>query len=130
LREPQSNFLEHYHQERKHQGKDNLLLFPVSGPEAGSRGAINCRERLGGLLKYYSHAAQVLSPYGHGPATDISEPCRCSLSKVHSRGIQKSGRTTCEDLHEYHAGWRGGEFEQIHLLFSHVRPATERYLGT
>jgi hypothetical protein len=51
------NFLEHYHQERNHQGKDNLLLFPVSVPEAGSRGAISCRERLGGLLKYYSRAA-------------------------------------------------------------------------
>ena len=52
-----SNFLEHYHQERNHQGKDNLLLFPTSVPEAGSRGAICCRERLGGLLKYYSRAA-------------------------------------------------------------------------
>jgi putative transposase len=52
-----SNFLEHYHQERNHQGKDNLLLFPVTVPEARSRGAIRCRERLGGLLKYYSRAA-------------------------------------------------------------------------
>ena len=24
-----SNYLEHYHQERHHQGKDNLLLFPA-----------------------------------------------------------------------------------------------------
>jgi hypothetical protein len=31
--------------------KDNLLLFPVPVVEAGSRGAICCRERLGGLLK-------------------------------------------------------------------------------
>jgi putative transposase len=52
-----SNFLEHYHQERNHQGKDNLLLFPASVPDPGSRGAICCRERLGGLLKYYSRAA-------------------------------------------------------------------------
>src|SRR5215510_13746725 len=57
LRRVVSNFLEHYHQERNHQGKDNLLLFPVSVPEAGSRGEICCRERLGGLLKYYSRAA-------------------------------------------------------------------------
>jgi hypothetical protein len=28
LRRVVSNFLEHYHQERNHQGKDNLLLFP------------------------------------------------------------------------------------------------------
>jgi len=46
-----------YHQERNHQGKDNLLLFPVPVLEAASRGAICCRERLGGLLKYYSCAA-------------------------------------------------------------------------
>jgi len=52
-----SNFLDHYHHERNHQGKDNLLLFPAPVPEAGSRGAIFCRERLGGLLKYYSQAA-------------------------------------------------------------------------
>ena len=52
-----SNYLKHYHQERNHQGKDNLLLFPVAVAEASSRGAIRCRERLGGLLKYYSRAA-------------------------------------------------------------------------
>ena len=52
-----SNFLEHYHREGNHQGKDNLLLFKVTAPEASSRGAIRCRERLGGLLKYYSRAA-------------------------------------------------------------------------
>ena len=52
-----SNFLEHYHQERNHQGKGNLLLFPLTMPESDSRGAVCCRERLGGLLKYYSRAA-------------------------------------------------------------------------
>jgi putative transposase len=52
-----SNYLKHYHQERNHQGKDNRLLFPVAVAEASGRGAIRCRERLGGLLKYYSRAA-------------------------------------------------------------------------
>jgi transposase InsO family protein len=46
-----------YHQERNHQGKDNRLLFPVAAGAASARGAIRCRERLGGLLKYYSRAA-------------------------------------------------------------------------
>src|SRR5215467_386668 len=43
----------HYHHERNHQGKGNVLLFP--SPRAGreSQGPIQCRERLGGLLKYY-----------------------------------------------------------------------------
>jgi hypothetical protein len=48
-----------YQQERNHQGKDNLLLFPFSAHrERGSEGAIRCRERLGGLLgtQIYSRA--------------------------------------------------------------------------
>ena len=55
LRRVVSEYLPHYHQERNHQGKDNLLLFPVSAPHTpGPQGATRCRERLGGLLKYYS----------------------------------------------------------------------------
>ena len=51
LRRVVSDFLEHYHQERNHQGQDNLLLFPVSAPRTlGPQGAVRCRERLGGLL--------------------------------------------------------------------------------
>ena len=58
LRRVVSEYLEHYHQERNHQGKGNLLLFPASTPsEAGPHRAIRCRERLGGLLKYYTRAA-------------------------------------------------------------------------
>jgi putative transposase len=43
----------HYHCERNHQGKGNVLLFPTisHGPERA--GPVRCRERLGGLLKYY-----------------------------------------------------------------------------
>jgi hypothetical protein len=57
LRRAVSNYLEHYHQQRNHQGKDNLLLFLVAAREAIAIGAIRCRERLGGLVKYYSRAA-------------------------------------------------------------------------
>ena len=58
LRRVVSEYLEHYHQERNHQGKGNILLFPASTPnEPGPRAAIGCRERLGGLLKYYRPAA-------------------------------------------------------------------------
>ena len=42
---------EHYHQERNHQGKDNVLLFPVSAlQDRIAPRAIRCRERLGGFL--------------------------------------------------------------------------------
>ena len=37
--------------------QDNLLLFPVSVPEAGSRGAIRCREQPRRATKYYRRAA-------------------------------------------------------------------------
>jgi putative transposase len=57
LRNATTEFLIHYHGERAHQGLDHQILQP--GPEAGQKvGVIACRERLGGLLKYYHrHAA-------------------------------------------------------------------------
>ena len=58
LRRALKNFCEHYHEERNHQGKSNVLLFPAPAPlEPGRRRGIRCRERLGGLLRYYSRAA-------------------------------------------------------------------------
>ena len=46
-------YLVHYHHERNHQGKDNVLLFPTSSQDTVRAGPLQCRERLGGLLKYY-----------------------------------------------------------------------------
>ena len=58
LRKALTEFQEHYHQERNHQGKSNVLLFPAPARlEPGRRRGIRCRERLGGLLRYYSRAA-------------------------------------------------------------------------
>ncbi len=49
---------EMYHTERNHQGKGNVLLFPLSHPSTpGSDQSVRCRERLGGLLKYYHREA-------------------------------------------------------------------------
>ena len=48
----------HYHGERNHPGNDNLLLFPSPTlPLNRKQGKIPCRERLGGLLKYYEREA-------------------------------------------------------------------------
>ena len=58
LRRALANFCEHYHGERNHQGKENILLFPPPSPPKCVRGEIvQCRERLGGLLKYYHREA-------------------------------------------------------------------------
>ena len=46
-----------YHQERNHQGKGNVLLFPWPTLPGKHDGLIQCRERLGGLLKYYEREA-------------------------------------------------------------------------
>lgn len=49
-------FIAHYHSERPHQGKGNVLLFPARQPGVQS-GAVVCTESLGGFLKYYARAA-------------------------------------------------------------------------
>jgi len=46
------------HEERNHQGKENLILFPTQTEARKKKGgAVRCRERLGGLLKYYEREA-------------------------------------------------------------------------
>ena len=57
LRHVLNEYVDHYHQERNHQGKGNTLLFPLPRPEGEADGPIQCRERLGGLLKYYERKA-------------------------------------------------------------------------
>ena len=50
------SFLAHYHAERNHQGLDNRLIDP--GEEVGrTAGEVECRERLGGILRYYHRKA-------------------------------------------------------------------------
>jgi putative transposase len=53
-----AEFSAHYHHERNHQGKGNKLLFPHAVDEPRQPGhTVACRQRLGGLLKYYGRAA-------------------------------------------------------------------------
>jgi putative transposase len=55
LRTAVREFVAHYHEERPHQGLSNAIIAP-SITSLG-RGTIRCRERLGGLLKFYHRAA-------------------------------------------------------------------------
>ena len=57
LRQALTHYVEHFHHERNHQGKGNVLLFPVVSQDMARQGPIQCRERLGGLLKYYEREA-------------------------------------------------------------------------
>ena len=52
-----NEYVDHYHQERNHQGKGNVRLFPLPSPAGEDDGPMQCRERLGGLLKYYAREA-------------------------------------------------------------------------
>jgi transposase InsO family protein len=56
LRRAVREYVTHHHAERNHQGLGNMIIEP--GDEVGrSHGEIACRERLGGLLRYYYRRA-------------------------------------------------------------------------
>jgi putative transposase len=57
LRRALSEYVEHYHAERNHQGKGNVLLFPRDTDIRHDQQRVRCRERLGGLLRYYHQEA-------------------------------------------------------------------------
>jgi transposase InsO family protein len=54
LRYALAQYVAHFHHERNHQGKGNVLLFPTVNQDGERAGPLQCRERLGGLLKYYT----------------------------------------------------------------------------
>jgi len=57
LRRGLTEYLAHYHGERNHQGKGNMLLFPSKNQlPVGNGSTVRCRQRLGGLLNYYARA--------------------------------------------------------------------------
>ena len=56
LRRAINQFLIHYHHERNHQGLGNRLIDPQEQVGA-TDGMVACRERLGGLLRYYYRQA-------------------------------------------------------------------------
>jgi hypothetical protein len=56
LRRALSEYVDHFHAERNHQGKGNVLLFPRDA-DRHRVGPVRYRERLGGLLRYYHQEA-------------------------------------------------------------------------
>jgi transposase InsO family protein len=55
LRHAISQYVNHYHRERNHQGLGNQLLRPLAGIEKTHGPIIRC-QRLGGMLSYYHRA--------------------------------------------------------------------------
>jgi transposase InsO family protein len=52
-----TEYIAHFHGERNHQGKGNILLFPDASDRSVSESRVECKRRLGGLLRYYIRAA-------------------------------------------------------------------------
>ncbi|HZO54275.1 MAG TPA: integrase core domain-containing protein [Bryobacteraceae bacterium] len=52
-----TEYTEHFHAERNHQGKGNALLFPAAPSQRAPTAAVDRKQRLGGLLNYYARAA-------------------------------------------------------------------------
>jgi hypothetical protein len=47
--------VDHYHEERPHQGLGNEIITPQA--KVIGTGTLKCRERLGGVLKFYYREA-------------------------------------------------------------------------
>jgi putative transposase len=56
LRRAVAELVEHHHCERNHQGLDNQLITPAPSP-ANENAPVQCRERLGGILRHYYRPA-------------------------------------------------------------------------
>src|SRR5262245_22156284 len=57
LRHALTPYVAHVHHERNQQGKGNVLLLPVVRQDKERQGPTQCRQRLGGLLKYSTREA-------------------------------------------------------------------------
>ena len=57
LKRALNEFIAHFHSERPHHGNGNVLLFPTKTQSHPQGHRIVCKQRLGGLLNYYSRAA-------------------------------------------------------------------------
>jgi transposase InsO family protein len=57
LRRAMAEYVSHFHGERNHEGKGNVLLFPGANSTKRASHVIERTQRLGGLLSYYRRAA-------------------------------------------------------------------------
>ena len=57
LRRAVSEYVDHYHRERNHQGLENQLIEPEAH-SGEQNGKVRCRDRLGGILRYYYREAE------------------------------------------------------------------------
>jgi len=57
LRHVLTQYVEHYHRERNHQGLGNQLIEALPANTSAGEGTVRRRQRLGGVLNYYDRDA-------------------------------------------------------------------------
>jgi hypothetical protein len=65
LKRALTEFVEHFHAERPHQGKANVLLFPTQGLRQTAGAKITCKQRLGGCFDTIVAPHEFLDPTGY-----------------------------------------------------------------
>ena len=80
LRRALNEYLAHFHAERPHQGKGNVLLFPEPTDRASPANRVECRQRLGGLLGIMPTLHEYFDPTGGHKAERSREPGRVGSS--------------------------------------------------
>lgn len=71
LRTAAREFVLHYLKERHHQGLGNQLIIPEAAT-VDNEGSIECRQRLGGMLKYYCRSVRRCCSFHCGHNQSIS----------------------------------------------------------
>jgi hypothetical protein len=89
LRRALNEYVEHYHAERNHQGKGNVLLFPRE-TDVRREGPVQYLERLGGLLRLPSRGGVIAHPR-FNPGRDRGT-ARATLGRL---GLFRRFRFTC-----------------------------------
>ena len=99
LRRVVSQYLEHYHQERNHQGKGNLLLFPTSTPSEAGSALFDTLSRAAGRLAKILHPRRLSVPQGTGGQQRLAK--WIVLDCLGNSALEDSGRG-----HFAVPGWR------------------------
>jgi len=83
----------HYNLERNHQGLGNDLLTPLPA-NTNADGSIQCRERLGGILKYFRDAARsVGDPVGTRRKRFLGSTARTRSRAISPMTQMRTGRS-------------------------------------
>lgn len=75
-------YMDHDHQERTHQGRGHMLLIPATNHSPKRDGPIRRRERLGGLLNYYTATPRAARDLSGSPGTAARAASRGAFDAV------------------------------------------------